>query len=1032
MRLSTHRLNMSVKQSPLLLGLIIALAYVIAGRFGLLLAVPPGYATAIFPPAGIAVAAALIGGRSTLPWIFAGSGILNLWVGLSVEHQHVALLITLAVAIAAASTLQAAFGAAALRRFISYPMPLDNPRDIARFFLIAPVACLTSATLSLSAMTAAGAIDLAQLAPNWFSWWIGDTLGVLLFLPLVMTLAGEPRSLWRSRTRPVAVPMLLFFALFVAIFVRTRAWERDQSLADFQLLSQSFEDKLQFELSAQQGFLQQLSASWSNPAPVGAEQFATLTSHILQRFPAIQAIEWVPRVAAADRAQFEAAQRRNDAGFDIRDRAPNGRMVRAGDRAFYDPVTYLQPLRGNEAALGFDLASDPARAAAIDSTMRTHAMAATAPVRLVQHPNDPTGILLSLAVPPGPAGSGVLLIVLRMDKFVGALLGPTARILDVQIIDQAAHQPLFDPLPIGINALQDQPIAFGGRTYIIRTAPTALYSMRHQRWQSWTVLVVGVLSTSLLGALLMLSTGERNRFARLLSQRTRERDRIWQVSEDLLGVGNFDGYFLSVNPAWTHTLGWSEDEIRALHVDDLRHPDDAAISNEGRRRLAQGAGTVRMENRFRHKDGSYRWIYWTITAEQGLIYLIGRDVTADKEAAQAHRETEEQLRQLQKTEAIGQLTGGIAHDFNNLLTIIIGNLELLERSLTDAPAKVARSVKSAMSGATRAAALTQRLLAYAQRQPLRPTAVDLNELVAGMGELISRTQGETIHCEFMLGQDLPLCFCDANQLETALLNLAINARDAMPNGGRLRIATMTLQLDATAAAGRNMAAGPYVMLAVSDTGTGMSRETQDRAFEPFFTTKEMGKGTGLGLSMVYGFVRQSSGHIDIDSTPGAGTTLRILLPALATHAAAKTGHADSRPAAPDDSRGAGETILVTEDDAGVRGFVVEALRELNYHVLEANDAPSALALMARTEHRIDLLLTDVVMPGMNGRDLANRARSLAPSIRVLFMTGYSQNAFVHQGRLDPDIELIEKPFRSDGLARRVRAMLDNATEDALT
>jgi PAS domain S-box-containing protein len=1024
---SRHGLVISSHKRRLLTCVTLALVYVLTGRLGLLLAVPPGYATAIFPPAGIAMAAALIGGRRTLPWIFAGSCVLNLWLGSTIEQHLVARALAVAVVIATASAAQAAVGGWALRKLIDYPAALDNVRDLGKFLLAAPVLCLTSATLSHSGMAAFGAINTSEVASSWLSWWIGDTLGVLLFLPLVMVAAGEPRALWRGRARSVALPMLLFFALFVAIFVRTRAWERDQSLAEFQLLSQGFADKLQFQLEAQEDFLRQLSAFWNGPSQLLPKDFTILTSHLLQRFPAIQAVEWAPEVGRAARDGFVASQQENDPSFAIRERDKVGGTRQADDRTEFYPVTYVEPLQGNEAAVGFDLTSDPERRATILRTIATGTVAATSPIRLIQKPEDLKGILLTLSVPGGPNGVGVLLIVLHMDKFIAATLGPGSQQLAVEFVDQAAGSPLFNTLAGGAEiALYDHSITFGGRSYAIRTAPTPFYFTGHRGWQSWAVLVVGVSSTSLLGAFLLLSTGERHRFARLLSERTRERDRIWQVSEDLLGVSNFDGYFTSVNPAWTKTLGWSEDEINALRVNEFRHPDDAPIGIEGRRRLAAGAGTVRIENRFRHRDGTYRWIYWTMTAEQGLIYLIGRNVTADREAAQAHRQTEEQLHQLQKMESVGLLTGGIAHDFNNLLTVILGNLETLERSLDAASSKALKAVRAAMTGATRAVTLTQRLLAYAQRQPLRPRTVDVNELVAGMDDLIRRTQGEIIRYEFTLSAQPPFCLCDANQLETALLNLVINARDAMPQGGRLTVATANVVFDAARASVRRIAAGPYVMLAVSDTGVGMSRETAERAFEPFFTTKGAGRGTGLGLSMVYGFVKQSNGHSEIESEPGSGTTLRIFLPAAAAGETAGIQGAESPPldAA---ARGAGETILVTEDDAGVRGYVVEALRGLNYAVMEADDAAAALAIITQADLQIDLLLTDVVMPGMNGRELADRARVVMPNIRVLFMTGYSQDTFVRQGRLDPDIELLEKPFRRESLAVRVRSILDAET-----
>jgi PAS domain S-box-containing protein len=986
----------------------------------LLLAAPPGYASAIFPPAGIAVAVAFIAGRVTLPWVFAGSFALNLWIGYSLQQHSAGLAWTVALIIATGSALQAAVGSRVLRQLVGYPVALDNVRDVGRFLLMSPLVCVISATWALAGMAALGVVDVAELIGNWFSWWIGDTLGVLLFLPLVMVLVGEPRPFWRSRSRSVALPMLMFFALFVAIFVRTKTWERNQSQVEFQLLSRTLIDKVNSAFTAQEDLLAQLRASWSGSVRQSRRDFASLTEGLLLRHPDIQAVEWAPRVAHTGRAQFVAGQQ-DMPSFTIRELAAKGDLAPANDRAEFYPVTNIEPLKGNEPAIGFDLASDPARRTAIERTVASGAVAVTAPISLVQSPGDHTGILLMLSVASGANGSGVLLVVLRLDRFIDALIGPASQSLGVRLVDRETHQALFDSLPSDPGPYE-QSQTFGGRTYDIWTQPTALYFVRHQSWQSWLVLVIGVLSTSLLGAFLLVSTGESQRFARLLAVRTRERDRIWQVSEDLLGVSTFEGYFPSVNPAWTRTLGWSEEEIKSIHVSDLRHPDDAPIGIEGRRRLAEGARTVRMENRFRHKDGSYHWISWTMTAEQELIYVIGRDVTADREAAAAHRQTEEQLRQLQKVDSIGQLTGGIAHDFNNLLTVIMGNLQILERIIDAGSTRAVRCVRAAMSGATRAATLTQRLLAYAQRQPLRPRAVDLNELVSGMGDLIRRTQGEMIDYEFVLGNDLPPCFCDANQLEMALLNLVINARDAMPHGGRLKIETARFVFDATQARVLGILPGPYVMLAVSDTGIGMSRETADRAFEPFFTTKGTGKGTGLGLSMVYGFVKQSNGHIDIESEPRVGTTLRIVLPAMSSDRAPER-HDAGIPPRPVDAWGTGETILVAEDDAGVRGYVVEVLSELNYRVLEASDAVAALAIITGSD-RIDLLVTDVVMPGMNGRELANQARGLLPSIRVLFMTGYSEDAIVRQGRLDPDIELIEKPFRRESLAARVRAMLD--------
>jgi PAS domain S-box-containing protein len=393
-------------------------------------------------------------------------------------------------------------------------------------------------------------------------------------------------------------------------------------------------------------------------------------------------------------------------------------------------------------------------------------------------------------------------------------------------------------------------------------------------------------------------------------------------------------------------------------------------------------------------------------------------------AAIAEREqAEEALRQAQKMEAVGQLTGGIAHDFNNLLTIVTGNIEASRRYLgEEAPPRVQRALGNALVGAERAAVLTQRLLAFSRRQPLDPRPVDLNKLVTSMSELLHRSLGETVVVETILGAGVWRTEVDSNQLENAILNLALNARDAMPAGGKLTIETANTHLDRDYA-GKNagVAAGQYVAICVTDTGTGMDPDTLSRAFEPFFTTKEVGKGTGLGLSMVYGFAKQSGGHLRIVSEVGSGTTVHMYLPRLMREDVEQDEPAFA--AIPEGTRD--ETILVCEDDDDVRTYSVEVLRELGYRVLEAHDGPSALRLLQRQEGKVHLLFTDVVLPGgMTGAGLAREARALRPDLRILFTTGYARDAIVHHGRLDPGVELITKPFAYADLASRIREILD--------
>jgi PAS domain S-box-containing protein len=385
------------------------------------------------------------------------------------------------------------------------------------------------------------------------------------------------------------------------------------------------------------------------------------------------------------------------------------------------------------------------------------------------------------------------------------------------------------------------------------------------------------------------------------------------------------------------------------------------------------------------------------------------------------QEKEQALRQSQKMEAVGQLTGGIAHDFNNLLQVILGNLESLQRHLPGDSGRLQRAANQAVNGARRAAALTQRLLAFSRRQPLDPKPIDVNSLVQGSSDLMHRTLGETIAIETVLGAGLWRVEVDPNELEAALLNLAVNARDAMPEGGKLTIETVNTHIDqAYAASHTEVLTGQYVAICISDTGVGMTVATVNQAFEPFFTTKPVGKGTGLGLSQVYGFVKQSGGHVKIYSEVGQGTTVKLYLPRLLTEPVAIESLESTLPA----EGSTEETILVVEDDDDVRANSVESLREIGYRVIEAHDGPSALRLLER-QMRVDLLFSDVVLPGgLTGAQVSAQARAMRPDLKVLFTTGYARNAIIHHGRLDKGVHLITKPFTLNDLAAKVRDVLD--------
>ncbi len=623
-----------------------------------------------------------------------------------------------------------------------------------------------------------------------------------------------------------------------------------------------------------------------------------------------------------------------------------------------------------------------------------------------------------------------------------------------------------------------------------------------------------------------------------IAERIRERDRIWQVSEDLLGVSNFEGYFTSVNPAWTALLGWSEDEIKRMHVSELRHPDDAAHSMAGRRQLAEGMPTVRMENRFRHKDGSWRWLSWTLAADNGIIHIIGRHVTNDKLGLEALRESERQFRlfteavtdyalvrldpngivagwnagaqrikgyaeheivgkhfssfytvadqaagipdkvlatatqsgtcmaegwrvrkdgslffasvvidairdedgtligfakitrditerreaeaklrraqdqlaQAQTMEALGQLTGGIAHDFNNMIMVVSGNAHLLKERVGDA--RNLRAIEAIENAAARGETLTRQLLAFSRRQSLNPTVISLRQRLAAFRDLLASSARGDIELVINVGRNVWPVAVDVHELELALINLVVNARDAMPDGGMITIGAKNvhLQLEDTP----DRLSGEFVALTVTDTGCGIAPDILPKVFEPFFTTKQLDKGTGLGLSQVYGLTRQSGGTVTIASEVNQGTTVTIYLP-HSRRPLSEEPLIDGKP-----PRGR-ETVLVVEDNPEVQEVAGLLLDQLGYRVAYANSAAAALDLLGSGE-RIDLVFTDVVMPGeIDGLDLARRIKQQYPDIAVLLTSGYAKAWHT----LEAGMPIVRKPYQLQTLARAIREALDS-------
>jgi len=489
------------------------------------------------------------------------------------------------------------------------------------------------------------------------------------------------------------------------------------------------------------------------------------------------------------------------------------------------------------------------------------------------------------------------------------------------------------------------------------------------------------------------------------------------------------GHISSWNPGAERIKGYGAAEIVGQHFSRFYTPED--IEAEMPRRALETAareGRFTAEGWRQRKDGARFWASVVIDAiHDDVGVLIGfakitRDLTERREAQLELESSQQALFQAQKMEAVGQLTGGLAHDFNNLLTGITGSLDLMKTRLTQGRInEIDRYITAAQGAASRAATLTHRLLAFSRRQTLEPKPVDANRLVRGMEEMIRRTVSPAIGIEAVLAVGLWPCLCDPNQLENAVLNLCINARDAMPDGGRITIETANTWVDHATAAQRDMQAGQYVAVCVSDTGCGMSKDVLERAFDPFFTTKPAGRGTGLGLSMIYGFAKQSGGQALIYAEAGQGATVKIYLPRHCGEAAADAAVEPSRrrPRAE-----AGETVLVVDDEPTVRMLVGDTLAELGYQTIEAADAASALTVL-ESDVEIDLLITDVGLPGgMNGKQMADAARARRGELKVLFITGYAENAAIINGHLEPGMHVLSKPFPMATLASRIRAIIE--------
>ncbi len=1049
-------------RSRRLLGaLALAAAYLICGKLSLLLAIPPGYATAVWPPAGIALAALLVYGRALWPGIVVGSFLVN--VGTSFDATSawtIAKSIGMAAGIGAGASFQAVGGEILVRRFVSRPLELVREGDILRFLILGgPAACLVNATVSVTLLLAAGVLTPSQVAFNWWTWWVGDSIGVAVVAPFALVWIGQPRDVWRRRRFAVNGVLATTFAVVVLFFVRASAWESARIESGFRSQAQAVAGAIERELAQSLEVLYAVEGFHRSSDDVRPDEFRTFVTPLIARHRALQAISWNRRVVANERAAVEGtAHTGGSSDFRFTERDAAGRLVAAAQRDEYVVVTYIEPIAGNVAALGFDVASEPVRAEALRRAEASRGLAMTGGIRLVQETGRQAGILAFLPVYAGGGHAdaasrpwGYVTGVFRVGDIVGAALRDVPRagiVTRVRDDETAAADGLLHAEDAGVDDVAQHrrelchhvKFDVAGRTWSVECRAAPAYLAMAGTWRAWTVLATGLLLVAILGALSLSMTGRavvierigRERAAELskandvllreISEREMAQATLRELVEstsDGVVLADESGNIVGWNRGAEATFGYAAQEIRGRPLHSLmperyRDAHKAGIERflfSGEKRVV--GRTVQVHGR--RKDGSEFPIdlsvsTWTASGRRHYGAIL-RDTTA-------RTEMEAALRQSHKMDAIGQLAGGVAHDFNNLLTVISG-YGAMALSKEGLPVGTRPCLENIVSAAQRAAGLTRQLLAFGRKQMLQPEILDVNDVLAAMERMLRPLIGEDIDVCLTLSPEVGWIHADRGQIEQVVLNVVVNARDAMPDGGKLTIGTHTAEIDDAHAANEpGVAAGRYVVVSVSDTGIGMDDTTRARIFEPFFTTKEAGKGTGLGLATVYGIVKQSGGHVEVESAPGRGSCFRVFLP----RAEVQPRQRDAAPAV-EIPRG-GETILLVEDDESVRVFAADVLSSSGYCILSAPTPREALAIAGSSPRPIDIVLTDVVMPGMNGRQLVDALRARGADVTVLYTSGYSDTAIVRHGVLEPGIAFLAKPFSPAALLCKVREELD--------
>jgi PAS domain S-box-containing protein len=1050
-------------------------AYGATGRLALLLAIPPGYATAIWPPAGLAFAAILLCGARAWPGIVLGSFLVNVWTAFETTTV-VALLTSLALptSLGLGTALQALMGVWLVRRVVGFPMALDQGRHVATFLLLGgPVSCLLGATWGVTSLLAGGRISWPDGLRHWGIWWVGDTIGVLVVIPLLLVWTAAPRLVWRRRQWTVVLPLGVTFGLVVFFFVHARTVEQARIQLDFARWAHTLADTFRQHFTGYLDALQTIESFYASAPEVRRPAFHTFVQRLFTRYPGMQALSWDRRVLDMERSAYEAAVRQEGyPAFEITEQHAQGHLVRAAVRPEYVAVTYIEPSGGNASAVGYDAASTPDRRAAMESARDTGAPRATGRLRLVQETGQHWGLLIFL--PLYRTGLPSATVEARRQSLYGYVTG----VFQISAMMEAALRTFERPslglrledalAPLGERllysrqwegpepSLDDAPrehvaglhwrgtIAMAGRQWVLHIAPTRAYLTEHRSWYAWSVITCGVLFVGLLGAFLLVLTGRavrtdqlvaaqsianaalahemaaRTRMAAALQEsEARYRD-LFEHAHDMLYTLDLAGHFTALNRRGEQLTGYTRDELLGLPIRHLVVPEHWELMQH---RLAQthaGLPATLFTVDIVTKAGQRHTleVNTQCLARAGAppeVQGMARDVT-DRTRLEA------QLRQAQKMEALGTLAGGIAHDFNNILTAILGYTEL---ALVTLPAESPpwHHLQTVQQAGQRAAALVQQILTFSRRTEPERTPTQLQLLMQDTLRFLRATLPTTIALHQDLDARAGMVLADASQLRHVLLHLCTNAAHAMrESGGALHVRLEALRVpteDVTATP--SLGAGPYVRLTVQDTGHGMPPAIQERIFEPFFTTKGPGEGTGMGLAVVHGIIASHGGAITVESAPNHGTTVRVYLPASVELPVARV-----RPEAPVPHGRA--RILFVDDEQALADLGHALLTALGYEVVAVTSSLEAVAVFQAAPERFDLVITDYTMPQLTGEALAHALRGIRPTLPIILCTGFSETMTAERAQAVGIDAFCLKPVVLQELEQTIRRVLRQRRE----